>query len=242
MERQYTLFIRHESGMPKLVTTAHWTFDDLKGRPFALVAHIPYNAKPNGLPQDGQLNEAIAIEDEIIKSLQPYNALHMGHITYNGSLRAIFHASEPSPQTLTIRKGLFGKITVPIDCREDRELTLIDLELKPTPLEAEESRNRQLLQLLASKGDIASKPRPVDFAAKFPSADKREAFVSAVAAEGYLPSPKPYWEPGPGSFWCELVKTTTLEPNVIGHACLYLREQARSVGGEFDGWQTSIMP
>ena len=42
------------------------------------------------------------------------------------------------------------------------------------------------------------------------------------------------------SFWCELCKETSIEPEVLFAKTAYLRRIAKQHGGEFDGCQTPV--
>jgi hypothetical protein len=192
-DEQWWLFTRSEGETPKIVTARFVEESERTPRPVAVTARLTYRAQPNGLPEKGELDRVARLEDKIIEALAPSGALHVGHITCDAVLKVVLYSKEKPAASVTVKTGLLAKTSIELDSRLDNEWSVYELELAPTPVEQEESYNRQLLATLAGHGDVASEPRPVDFAARFPAEASRQAFMDEMAGHGFRPSAEPTW-------------------------------------------------
>ena len=240
MELLYTIFAREEGRTVKVIQAAEVEYSERLKRPHAVTAFLPYEAQDNGLPAKGELQRLGKLEDQIEEALRPLGAIRAGHVNGNGAMRIVFYSRTAGPASVTVKAGLLKKETIALESRLDPEWSLFELDLEPTAIERHRSRFHTLHQTLAKHGDMFEKTRPVDFAARFPTEAARNFFMSEVRVRGFEPSAKPTWEPAPDDFWCELVKQTPIEPNIIAPESVYLEEVARKHGGDFDGWACTV--
>jgi len=233
------MFPREESGRPKLITTVLATEEERRGFEYVVIARLPFRAQDNGLPDTGEFPRVCSVEDKVIEALRALGAWHLGHITFNGAMQAVFVGRRKAPSEIILKAGLLRKERVELDCRHDPDWTWYEAEMRPSAVELEFGRNQQLLGVLRDKGDWAKTPRLVDFTSYFPTEAARAAFVGAIEPEGYRVTEKGLWEVE-GQFGCEMNLLTNIEPWVIAGLCAYVREQADLAGGEFDGWATPV--
>ncbi|MGI8923481.1 MAG: DUF695 domain-containing protein [Fimbriimonadales bacterium] len=222
--------------MPRLISVADVRSDKRERLPYAITVRLPYRAQENGLPAKGELGRVMDLEEKVMDALEPMGVLHLGHTTSNGEMKVFLYSREQVTELLTVKAGLLKKETLKLESRLDPDWSIYEMEMAPSEMEYERAKFHQLFEVLDGHGDVASKPREVDFKAIFSTETQRSAFMNDVAAEGFLPSPEPVWEGDDGKFWCELIKTTSVEPDVICAETAYLRRKAELHGGEFDGW------
>lgn len=240
MERRYGIYKRQDRGLPRIVSFLEYEESEKSERPYAIIAKLPYVARHDGLPQQGELAKVHDLEEHIENSLQQDGALLLGHVTYNGAMLVLLYSPVPSSSKLVAKVNIFKKVEIELESRLDPNWDIFALEIEPTDLEAEQARNQQLLGILSQKGDDHSKPREVDFAARFPTADSRRQFISTVLANGfYTREEGSTWE-YPDDFWCEVVLMTPIEDVVIAEQSLYVRKTADTFGGQFDGWACHV--
>jgi regulator of RNase E activity RraB len=240
VEPEYVLFTRTERGEPRVITARIPLPEEREKLPYAMTASLPYRSQPNGLPVTGELSRVTDLEQKVGAAIAARGAIYFGHITGGGQMRVFYYGPGAIEETITVKKGLLQKDEVKLESRQDPTWAVFGANLEPSPLEHEESRNLQLMQTLKQQGDNFAIPRPVDFSAFFDSAEAREAFLSEVEKQGFALGAGGKWQSEDGQFWCELVKTTSVEPNVIAQETLYLRETAQKHGGTFDGWATPV--
>lgn len=242
MEREFCIYDRLEGGLPKIVMFTPTTAQERASLSHAIVARLPFTAQPNGLPATGELQRVGEIEDKLDQELQALGALHIGHVTFNGSMLVLFYAPRPAPASLTVKLSLFKKAEIPLESRVDQDWQVFELEMAPTEMEQQVINNQNLLQVLAEKGDDASKVREVDFAARFGAEADRNAFLTSLPQIANFVKVNETWEPEPTDFWCEFVISTSIERHTIATVCLELQKLAQANRGEFDGWACHVTP
>lgn len=241
MELDYVLFSRQQQGLPILITAAIVGESLRAAHPYCLSFTLPFSKREDGLPAGQELSRVSRLEDQVCEALTDANSsvIQVGHVTGNGVMRVFIYSDSAHQGLISVKTGLFKKEAIPIESRKDASWAVYELELEPTPMEREISTIQPVLDQLIKAGDVPSKPRVVDFAAKFPSHEKRSAFLEIVGEEGFTTTEKQLWEVA-GQYWCELNKTTAVESETIAGHNAYLRQSAEGCGGEFDGWGCPI--
>ncbi len=156
MDRTFNLFSREDESGLRIVTGADVTASERKSLPYLVLAVLPYNAQPNGLPTGHELDRVAKIEDRIVEALGAKGGLYLGHITGGGSLTVALHAPSEIRGPITVKTGLLSKRVIPLECSLDAGWSYYDQHMAATPLEQEISRNRKLLATLRQHGDDPS--------------------------------------------------------------------------------------
>lgn len=216
--------------------------EDLRRQfPHLLSLTLTYQPNPAGVPADAaEYKRNNLIEDKLEKAVPPSVVL-VGHLTGMGRTVILFVSKTPSVAPITVGLGLFKKETFNLVAPHPDPWAWYEANAKMTDLERVTSAYFPLYQQLEKHGDNHSKPRPVDFAARFSSDAGREAFLAEVFAQGYVLGKQGRWDPASGNFWCEFVKETAIEPSRIGPLVLELEALAVRHGGEFDGWACPVV-
>lgn len=239
-QNTYAIYVREESGLPKLITSVEAIPTEVASLDYVAVARFPFREKDNGLPVDGELSRVNKLEAAIEETLKPLGAFFLGHITFKGAMQSAWLAGKGIPSEVALKTGLLKKETIPLDVRHDPLHSWFFTELAPTPVEIESSRNRQLHQTLAEHNDSAEAVRQVDFWAYFQSERQRTAFVEAITANGYRLSKHSAAE-GTHPFGCEFAADSDVMPETMATRCAFLRKEALLQDGDFDGWACPVI-
>ncbi len=238
MERRYSLFNRIVDDLPVLIQCASIEPGERFSRPWAASVVLPYKQNDVGLPTDGELQRVGKIEEQLDQSLKATGAVHVGHLTGAGAMRVVFYSQSQGSPSVLVKTGLLKKENIALDWRHDPSWSLYEMQLQPTAFEAMLDRFRDLWFKLYQLGDNPELPRDVDFAAFFPSAERRTAFVAEAGSNGF--SFRDQTPEHDGQFWCEATKFIPIAPEAIVPECIFIDETARRHGGEFDGWACHV--
>lgn len=241
MEASWNVFERVRDGGRCLVVAVDVDPEERRKRPVAVVLDLPYEPRPDGLPLPGELDKTNRLEDAVENLLSPLGGLSVGHVTGQGRVRAVFYMPSRDLPPLAVKAGLFKKVVLTPDLRDDPEWSVYETVLAPNPTERQISRDRVLLQTLARHGDLHERPRPVDFTLFFPTAAGRDLLMPIAVGEGWRLAEEGTWETDTGEYGVQLTKDTPVLPDVIAAECVRLQELAEPHGGEFDGWACPVV-
>lgn len=239
-EREYDLFTREIDGLNHMMLVSYFSPEERAQLPWAATVFMPYEANENGLPVGDEYMRISKCEEMLMDALAPTVA-HCGHSIGARGIRMFFYGPQAEPKSVTMKLSLFKKQTFDLHWRHDPDWSLYASELEPDREEALFAEFQPLWAQLERSGDDATKPRPVDFGAAFPTAAARLAFLTEVATQGFVCDMNDLDPEGEGSYFCEIVKTMDITPASIIPAAIYLTEQAELNGGEFDGWASPVV-
>ncbi|ARU41338.1 hypothetical protein CCB80_09405 [Armatimonadetes bacterium Uphvl-Ar1] len=245
MEDQYTIFQREEPAGPAF-HLARITHPN-PALPNLITVKIPYQGSRNGLPTSSQKAKLEQIEDHLTDTLESALTIFVGRILQPNLSTVYLYSSQPNHPEITVRTGLFKKETFRPESRPDPEWHFYQANFVSSPIEEHMNRNMPLHMVFEQDSNDASKPRPVDFACIFPTRSDLESFLAEAQTLGFTPTDPASWnspeEPEEPSedYWCELVKTTSIEPSTIAHISVELEQLAEKYNGEFDGWSCPVV-
>lgn len=238
-ETPYMIAVRHENGMPLLITSAEIEPAHRPNYPYLVLAAIPYLAQDNGLPAQGELSRVAKLEESLTNALKDCRALHLGHVTHNGIFLVAHYAMRPAPDSVTIPTGFLKKSAIDLNVRKDPDWSWFTASMEPTPLERVAHRNQPLYEVLTQHGNRPELPRPVDFTFFFKSPEGCQAAADKLSADGFRQSQQDIWE-SDGSYGIELVREMATLPEEMDPLCVQLDKVAEELGGEFDGWACPV--
>ncbi|MDH4388631.1 MAG: ribonuclease E inhibitor RraB [Fimbriimonas sp.] len=209
--------------------------------PFLLTLTMEYSAGPKGLPANVSEHDRISKTEVKLELAVRPGAAFLGHVTGNGRTVLLFASKTAQMAPVTVKTRLFKREAFTLSAPCVNAWEWYESGLAPTEVELAISRYFRLYTQLREHGDQHNVPRPVDFAANFPTDSGREAFLGEVFAQGYVLGKQGKWDPAPGEFWCEFVKETAIEPSRMGLLVLELEALAAGHGGEFDGWACPVV-
>jgi hypothetical protein len=197
--------------------------------------------RPDGLSSDSEADALNELEDAIVNALVASGAINCGRTTGRGVRTLAFYAAsspafEKAARTAT---RAFPAYACEIETKSDPDWDYYLDFLFPSPEEWERMKNQKVLRALIENGDQLDRPREIDHWVFFDDQDAADAFASGLASEGFTlrGTPAPLEDGGPISvqFWREDA------PREIDGITQALSEQARALGGDYDGWECPII-
>lgn len=234
-EIEFVQMVREENGLPRIITVAAISQEELPGLDYVWTIRIPYEGDEVGLPSEDELNRLYSIEEQLVKEVGE-SAAFLGHIAFDGSIVVVFRSDSASPDEVKVKGETYQVFT-----REDAEWTWHEEYMVPTPLEYFISHNIDLKQTLTENGDNEDAVRPVDFACIFSTAEDRAAFLTAIAPFGYVLGEEGTWEDEDGDSWCEVMHETAIDDLSIAECCVFVDGLATEHEGMFDGWASAVV-
>jgi regulator of RNase E activity RraB len=102
-------------------------------------------------------------------------------------------------------------------------------------------RDRRVIMQLELHGDDGSVPRPVDHVASFVDEASRETFTETAAEAGYRVWRRSRREDCERPFVVEIQRDDVIDLEAIHEAVEQLIELVDALGGEYEGWSTSLV-
>jgi regulator of RNase E activity RraB len=104
-------------------------------------------------------------------------------------------------------------------------------------------RDMEMMSELEAAGDDASKPRDIVHVAYFSDAQTRDKFVARAQQNKFQLVDKTQFEhEGETIHVARVSRHSALEPDAISEAGALLDELAEALGGEYDGWESPVVP
>jgi hypothetical protein len=247
MDRSYMVFPRGEEPDFRLILVATAPEFPLASHPILVLATIPFKDQGNGWHNQAEGNRIGKIEDKLTEKLEAQGMIFVGHVKQPRQMFAAFYSPNSGPASIEISTGFLKKETFALESRPDPDWSYYNVNMAPGPIEVRINQDIQLHEALTRNGDNLTIPRPVDFGFLFATAEGRSNFIEESKKLGFELSSSGTWggpdhpEEPMDEYWCELVKSTAVEPIIIAEVCVELETLAKKFGGEFDGWACPVM-
>ncbi|HEY3782606.1 MAG TPA: DUF695 domain-containing protein [Fimbriimonadaceae bacterium] len=176
MEPNYSLFFRNG----KLVNYGNISQLDRPDLVFVAKASFSFEPDANGRPGGKEFDRIGQLETALINELARHKGVHVGHITKTGVMEVVFRFPQETPKSVSLKTGFFKSQNFSLESLNDPEWSWHKKEMLPTVEEQTDISYRMLYAKLAEAGDDNSKPRNVEFAATFFSAEDRGLFLKDV--------------------------------------------------------------
>jgi hypothetical protein len=181
-----------------------------------------------GTAEEGEVLNAW--EESLIERL---GLVYVGRVRNRGIWEVAFYGPAGQLETVRAAAALDDRMT---DVRSEfdpdwtyyRELLLPDAERKQW------MDDRRLVQILKEQGDVLVSPRPVDHYVRFDDAAKRDAFVAAVAREGFTAEEA---EPTVA----HVTRNDAIDLDHIHDVVMVLIDAATPLGGRYERWESAII-
>ncbi len=215
--------------------------DDHPSLGHVLATSLQYQPTPSGFPDSKDYKHLISLEDRLDEALAGQGFVHFGHILGDGRFLVVFRGSQPGPTEITVKLGLLRKETVQLFRRFDERWEWHEAELVPTRRERVSSGQQDLHDQLKESGNVATIPRPVDFTARFRTADAASRFAEAMVAQGFTRGTEAIHKEAEDDFWCDLQLVTPVDEPTITTLSIQVEDLAVAAGGAFDGWGCPVV-
>jgi regulator of RNase E activity RraB len=215
-------------------------------KPWLLWAWVYFRQpREDGLSSAEEAPRLFQIEDALTKSVEgTTQARLVGRITTAGRREFYFYGARTDgfqEAVVNVLKG-FPDYRFDLGNKRDPAWSQYLEVLYPTPRAYQQIQNRRVIEALEKQGDPLTAPRPVSHWAYFPSAEKRAEFGSRVVPKGFkITNEQGSDDPeAKYPYGVTLERTDRVDRDSIDDITLDLLALAQELGGEYDGWETTV--
>ncbi len=196
----------------------------------------------NGLPKEAESEQAKALEDRLEEIVRQRESWYVGRVTSAGHRHFFIYTGAAEGVWSDIAATLARDFDYRIDLafETDPEHRGYWDHLYPTADDWQVIKDMMVLENLEEHGDDGTAVRQVDHWAYFDSYEKALSFLAWVKLNRFeSEDTKPHKTDG-GEYSIKFHHQTDLLLQTITGHTLKLRCKAEELGGEYDGWGTSI--
>src|SRR5208282_349470 len=199
--------------------------------------------KPDGLSDGKEAPTLFKIEDALdLHISRTCRAIPCGRITTEGRREFYFYGETSDGFGEAVKTALAGFDGYRFGTGMQKDPLweqYLDV-LCPSPEDLERIKNRDLLEVLAEKGDVLSAAREVQHWLYFRSEQSRTSFREVAANSGFRIVAQSHAK-GDLPFGISVARTQAVEQELIDATVVELLGLARRFEGDYDGWETPIV-
>jgi hypothetical protein len=196
-----------------------------------------------GLPSPEEFDTLDKIEDAYLEILSGHDGIFAGRATYNNK-RVLYAYSNLDEETFTseiVRVGREHDYDIGM-LHEDRgELEVYFEDLYPNDSERALMHIDTILGILREHGDLLNEPREISHWSYFPSEAIALDYITWLTARGYdcdVPHPL---EKDDDTWSVRFTHQSIPDRVNLFQRIQLLTENARTLGGNYDGWETQVI-
>ncbi len=196
-----------------------------------------------GLVDAAEHDDIGFVEDRLeLEALRYRIGKYVGRIVTGGEVTFVYYLKYDFewPDAVDAAMEAFD-YTYETGSRMDMEWEVYRKLLYPTPKEWQMIHNHHTCDRLREAGDDLRQPRAVEHTAYFPSSRNRDDFTAAVEKEGFRLQRTPEPADGVPQYGAVFYRIDVPHYYEIDDLTLHLIDLAESFGGEYDGWETSLV-
>lgn len=201
--------------------------------------------RPDGLSDSGEFETISAVEDELNRQLATScRAIQAGRITTDGHREFYFYGAAETGFAAAVRSAMkqFKKYRFELGSQHEPEWNQYLNVLYPSDESMELIKNRDVLEVLERHGDSLKPVRDVHHWIYFKSAQDREWYSREIRQLGYTIENESEDVKEIRPYGLHITRDQSVTPDKIDEAVLELFRLAQKVDGEYDGWETRIVP
>jgi uncharacterized protein (TIGR01619 family) len=197
-----------------------------------------------GLSSKGEYDTLVQIEDKLVNSLkEKHNVIYAGRLTSDGTRDFYFYTSEPLLIEKTISESLvqFPKYEYDYEVKNNEDWSYYLHFIYPNPWQLQSILNRRVIENLEKNGDKLTIPREVNHWIYFKTTEEREKYIVRVKENGFkiedidkIDHDKEF------KYTLRISRVDNVRHGDLDDYVLYLWDLAQELGGNYDGWETSI--
>ncbi len=217
----------------------------LKDKPNVVWVSIKMNnPREDGLSSQEESAILGEIEDALVdKIISKYNSTFVGRLTSAGDRDLYFYFGETTLYDKTISEVMvaFPKYQFDYGTKEDKDWSGYFDFLYPLPQQFQSIQNRRVIEQLEEGGDKLNKEREVFHWIYFKSENDRKKFLEKIKNDNFSIVDKEYnksW--GEFAYRLQIKRVDKVDQNSVDEYVIYLWKLADEIGGDYDGWETSI--
>lgn len=196
---------------------------------------------PKGWPPAEEFPELSKVEDSLEAAVAANGGTQVGRITVDGHREFYFYAAFPEKTAQDIVKSVAARATYKLQYVYQRDPAKEGYwkNLYPTADDQQVIGDMHVLDSLRQQGDVSAVSRRVTHWAYFPKQGEAQQFADWANANAYkVSSVAQTADKRKVGVRFTHVGTTELED--ITHHTIDINRKARTLGGDYDGWETSV--
>lgn len=248
MSDHWDVYVANVNGAPASILVNLGVRDSVPdpSRPCLLwVFVILREPRDDGLSDSKEAPILQEIEDELSKAFKDnLRAEQVGHITTSGRCEFYFYGprSGQLEQVVTDVLEKFPGYKHQHGAEDDPDWRHYVDVLYPSAEDWQQIQNRSVLQALQDEGDPLTRPRVVSHWSYFKSTADRNRFIAKAVGAGFKVADQSESDDPAAELRCGVMleRVDRVDWNSINKITLELFRLANELGGEYDGWETSI--
>jgi len=219
-----------------------------KALPFIVVTGltITRDCGEDGFPGKKELDKLQNANDDAVDAIQAITTSELvGTFLYQCERLAYIYVRD----TARIREALislyedrYRSYKYYIDIKPDNQWEYYLDFLYPNDAVMDYMSNEKVIEQLRQAGDKLDKPRDIEYVFYFADEKGREAFIKAVAGQGFKVE-REYVKDDPAKrpYQLMLTRAGMVDVSDISQLTLELKQKAEQFGGGYDGWNTVLI-
>ncbi len=200
--------------------------------------------REDGLSSNDETDSLNALEDQLESALTvDETAVYVGRSTSDGYRDFFFYASDAENWSSAVAEAMGELPSYKFEqgSREDDEWVLFFDFLYPSEVNWQVIQNRRVCENLEDKGDSFKEERVIDHWAYFPNQESLKEFEQKVVDLGFKVCGYSGAEPDQSEFGIHISRADLPTYDTIDDITLPLFDLAKELGGEYDGWTTTVV-
>jgi len=201
--------------------------------------------REDGLSASAEFDSLKAIELELTATLiSAFDAVLCGRITTDGRREFYYYAQSSERFEAAVEDAVSRFRDYEFDCgsKLDPEWRQYLDVLYPSDEDRQHIENRKVLDVLQEKNDTLKAPRDVLHWIYFRTEMDREEFLLAVSPLEYRIQSQPQRDCSDFPFGLCIVRFQCVKPTELDSAVNELFRLAKTHRGDYDGWETQVIP
>ena len=197
---------------------------------------------PQELPTNEEFPFLEEIEDQLESAITNTGGVYVGRVTVAGQRHFHYYAPIDSDRAQSIVDHLSGEsgYDLATTVKDDPELKGYFEGLFPSPQERQMIQDAKVVESLKEHGDTFTRIRRIDHWVYFEDAEARALFLSQIPSETYCVEHETEPEEEGEKFGLKIYHMGIPSLGEVSAHTLALFEKAEELGGEYDGWETSV--
>lgn len=217
----------------------------MKDKPNILWISIKMNnPSEDELSSQGESEILGYIEEALIDNItSKHNSIYVGRLTSAGDRVFYFYVEnlKDFDQVISEVMAVYPEYQYDFDSKEDKEWQGYFDFLYPLPQQFQSIQNRRVIEQLEKNGDNLTKEREVFHWIYFKSNIDRERFLEKIKNDKFLIVNKEYdISLGEFPYQLQIKRVDKVDQSSVDGYVIYLKDLAEEIGGDYDGWETSI--
>ena len=210
-------------------------------RTFLLRVRVEFkHPTPEGMPGEDEFQELKKVEDLLATAIAAGGGIQVGRLTVRGHRHFYFYVAfgEESAQEIADAVSPQTAYELAYAYQQDAEKEGYWKYLYPTADDWQVIRDLRVLDVLKEKGDINSVSRQVAHWAYFPERESAQQFADWARESAYEVNAIAATDDN--KTVVRFARKGTMELEDITHHTIAINRKVRELGGDYDGWETTI--